>query len=426
MVEKIRDLHNLEEVESSGAHDSVAVRRRNLGAVLRHVAEHGPCARTEIAVATGLSHASVTTMVAELAVRGLVREDGVRNLGGRGRPRRLLRLVARRAVTVAVQISAEHVRVALADLAGTLVWQDMSSHDGTAGVPAALADRIADAIRRARAAAPGAELVRVAVAMAGPVAADAAQTVLVAPDFGWLRPVRLRALIDRRLPELTCPIDVINDANAAALAEYHAHPGRPRAVVYLAAGTGIGGGLVLDGVIHTGSHGVAGEPGHMPVAFDGPLCICGARGCLVCYAGPEAVLGAAGLGDLLRRNGLAPAAAELVAALERGDERALAAIASAGRALGAAILSITALLDIDEVILGGTLAQWFPWLEPTIRQQFAGRSALVPTLAPEVTPAHLGPDAALLGVVEFARRAALSDPATVPRLHRPPVGQPSS
>lgn len=416
MVEKNRELHNLGSMASSGAHDSVAVRRRNLGVVLRHVAEHGPCARTEIAAATGLSHASVTTMVADLTMRGLIGEDGARHLGGRGRPRRLLHMVPRRAVTVAVQISAEHLRVALADLAGTLVWQEMSPHDDATALPASMADRIAAAVRRARTAAPsGAELVRVVVAMAGPVADDAARTVLVAPEFGWLRPVRLRALIDRRLPDLTCPIDVINDANAAALAEYHAHPGRPRAVVYIAAGTGIGGGVVLDGMIHAGSHGIAGEPGHMPVSFDGPLCLCGASGCLVCYAGPEAVLGAAGLGDLLRNDGLERATGELTSALGRRDTRALAAITSAGRALGTAILSITALLDVDEVILGGTLTPWFPWLDPVIRAQLAGRQALAPTVAPELTPARLGTDAALLGVVEFARRRALADPATVPR-----------
>ncbi|MEU7214689.1 ROK family transcriptional regulator [Nocardia iowensis] len=402
------------------AHDSVAVRRGNLGLVLRHIAEHGPCARTEVAAATGLSHASVTTLVADLVVRGLVCEDGVLNRGGRGRPRRLLRMVPGRASTIAVQISADQLRVAVADLAGTIGWRDIAPHDSTAGVPASMADAVAAAVRRAETAVPAdAELVRVAIAMAGPVGDDDAQTVLVAPDFGWLRPVRLRALVAARLPSVTCPIAVINDANAAALAEYHAHPQRPRAAVYIAAGTGIGGGVVLDGRIHTGSHGIAGEPGHMPIAIDGPACTCGARGCLVCYTGPEAVLTAAGLGDLLRRDGLGPAADRLVQALDRRDERALAAMDIAGQALGTAILSITSLLDIDEVILGGVLAPWFPWLEPAIRQQLSGRRALVPAVEPTVTPALLGADATLLGVIEFARRAALSDPATVPYRHRP-------
>lgn len=408
-------------MEEHPAADSVAVRRRNLGLVLRHVAEHGPCARTEIAAATGLSPASVTTMVADLATRGLVSEDGVLHRGGRGRPRRLLRMIPQRASTIGVQISADQLRVAVADLAGTIVWRDATTHYGAAGIPASMADAIAATVQRAVAAAPpDAQLVRIAVAMAGPVGDDEAQTVLAAPDFGWLRPVRLRALIAARLPEMNCPIDVINDANAATLAEYHAHPRRPRAVVYIAAGTGIGGGVVLDGRIHTGSRGIAGEPGHMPVAIDGPACVCGAHGCLVCYAGPEAVLTAAGLGDALRRNGIGPSVDLLTAALNRHDEQALAAVDTAGRALGTAILSITSLLDVDEVILGGTLAHWFPWLDPVIRNQFSGRRALVPSAEPDVTRALLGADAALLGVIEFARHAALSDPATVPRRHSPP------
>ncbi|WP_280269205.1 ROK family transcriptional regulator [Nocardia wallacei] len=399
---------------------SVAVRRRNLGLVLRHIAAHGPCARTEIAAATGLSHATVTTLITELAARGLVCEDGVRHGVGRGRPRRLIRLVPGRALAVAVQISLDLLRVAVADLTGEIVWRETVAHECARGEPDEMADAVAAAVRRARSAVPGAAtLVRATIAMAGPIGADAEQTVVVAPDFGWLRPVRLGALLAARLPDLDCPIDVVNDANAAALAEYHRHPRRPRAMVYIEAGTGIGGGVVFDGRIHSGSHGIAGEPGHMPVSLDGPVCSCGARGCLVCYAGPEAVVTAAGHGETLRRNGLRTALDRLDTALRGDDERATAALRAAGGAIGTAVLSISGLLDVDEIVLGGLLAHWFPWLEPAVEQVTAGRRALVPTVHVEVTAALLGEDAILLGAIEFARRAVLADPASVPPLPAP-------
>ncbi|MCU1645099.1 MAG: family transcriptional regulator [Nocardia sp.] len=437
--------------------DSAAVRRRNLGLVLRHIAAHGPCARTEVATATGLAHGSVTALAGDLVERGLVREDDALRSGGRGRPGRPLRLAPRRALSVAVQISSEQLRVVVADLAGAVLWRETALHNCAPGTPEAMADAVAAAVHRAEhatlttndrfaaakragerdtahsadaalgaiavsepARGAGAEtaavdsvLVRVVIAMAGPVRDDAAQTVVMAPDFGWLQPVRLGALVAGRLPGMDCPVDVINDGNAAAFAEYHARP-RRRGLVLIEAGTGIGGGVVLDGRIQIGSHGIAGEPGHMPVALDGPPCVCGARACLVLYAGPEAVLTAAGLGELLIREGLHAASTRLIEALRAGDEQAVAAVRTAGQALGVVILSVTALLDVDEIVLGGLLAHWFPWLAPTIDEQLAGRRVLAPGLQLTIAPAVLGEDAMLLGAIEFARRTVLSDPASVP------------
>ncbi|WP_067569954.1 ROK family transcriptional regulator [Nocardia acidivorans] len=415
--------------------DSAAVRRRNLGLVLRHIAAAGPCARTEIAAATGLAHGSVTALVGDLVERGLVREDDAVRGGGRGRPGRPLRLAPRRALSVAVQITSEQLRVVVADLAGEIVWRESAAHHAVPGRPESMADAVAAAVRRAEnasesMASPGrpagvptalagpaanSVLVRIVIAMAGPVRDDAAQTVMAAADFGWLGPVRLGELVGERLPGVDCPIDVVNDGNAAAFAEYHARE-RRRGLVLIEAGTGIGGGVVLHGRIQVGSHGIAGEPGHMPVALDGPLCLCGARGCLVLYAGPEAVLGAAGFGEVLAREGLEAASGRLVEALTAGDARALAAVATAARALGAVITAITALLDVDEIVLGGLLAQWFPWLSPTIEARLAGRRALARGLDIGIAPGVLGAEAMLVGAIEFARRTVLSDPATVPQL----------
>jgi predicted NBD/HSP70 family sugar kinase len=257
-------------------------------------------------------------------------------------------------------------------------------------------------------------VVRVVIAMAGPVGTD--QTVVAAADFGWQQTVRLGAMIAAELPGVDCPLDVVNDGNAAALAEYHANPRHPRGLVYIEAGTGIGGGVVLDGRIHTGSHGIAGEPGHIPVALDGPDCVCGARGCLVCYAGPEAVLTAAGLGDALARDGLESALDLFTAAVAAADPAALAALDTAGRALAAAVMAITALLDVDEIMLGGLLAQWFTHLYPPVQRALSQRRALIPSNHREVTSALLGQDAILLGAIEFARYVVLSDPASVPPL----------
>ncbi|WP_433671287.1 ROK family protein [Nocardia sp. CA-136227] len=400
--------------------DAAAIRRRNLGLVLRHLADHGPCPRTEVAAATGLAHGSVTALVADLADRGLVAEDDAQRSGTRGRPGRPLRLEAGRAAVAAVQVTSEQLRVAVCDLAGSIIRRDTVAHDLAPGAPDAMAAAIASIIARAAAtlpdSAPVPVLARAVIAMAGPVLDDPGQTVVVAPNFGWLESVPLRDLIAAHLPPPAVAVDVINDANAAALAEFHARPHDSRGLVLIEAGTGIGGGVVLDGRIHTGSHGIAGEPGHVPVAMNGPDCVCGARGCLVTFAGPEAVLESAGLTALLHGQGLQAAQSELVSMLRQSEPQALSAMDVAAAAISTAILSITALLDTDEVVLGGLLADWFPWIAPTIENHLRGRRALAPTLGLRIAPAVLGDDAILVGALGFARRAVLADPAVVPPL----------
>ncbi|MFC4911832.1 ROK family transcriptional regulator [Actinomadura gamaensis] len=386
------------------------VRRHNLSLVLRHLDAHGPCSRTELARGTGLVPASVTALVADLIARGLVAESPFPTLGapggGRGRPRRPVRLASGRVTIVAVRVSLERLDVLAADLAGGTLHQTSVPHRASFGDAGALATAIAAAVDAERV--PG-RTVRVAIAMAGPITGD---TVAAAIDFGWPS-TDLRALVAARLDDPP-PIDVVNDANVAALAEYRALAARgvrhPGTVAYIKADTGVGGGLLVDGRVHAGSHGTAGEIGHMPLALDGPPCACGARGCLAVYAGPEPLTRAAGIPS----PGSGEALAELDRRLHAGDERAVAAVREAGRAVGAAILGVSALADAGEVILGGYLATWEPWLAPGIAEQTAGRRALVPGLQPAVTRGVLGPEAALHGALQTGRDAVLSDPSAVP------------
>ncbi|MFJ2742018.1 ROK family protein [Streptomyces sp. NPDC087440] len=403
--------------------DSASVRRHNLALVLRHIAAHGPSSRSRIAAAVGLVPASVTGLVADLAARGLVQEEVGGPGGGRGRPSRPVRLVPERVLAITVQITLEQLRAQVTDLAGTVVTRATTPHRVPHGDPEALARAVAAVVRDAETDArsvPGALLSRVVVAMAGPVTSDASHTVMAATDFGWRAPVDLGALIAAELPALDCPLEVINDANAAALAEYQAlaadrtHP--PRGLAYLKADTGVGGGLVVDGRIQDGSHGVAIEPGHLPLALDGPPCACGARGCLAVFAGPEPLLTAAGLADTLRTQGKDAALAALDRALHADDPAAHRALRGAGEAVGAAVLGMVTLLDVEEIVLGGYFADWYRWLAPAIDTRLAGRRALAAPWMPRLTPGVLGDTATLRGAAALARESTLNDPSTVPPL----------
>lgn len=398
--------------------DTAAVRRHNLALVLRQIAGYGPCARTEVAAATGLVPASVTGIVADLMERGLVREVGPAATGGRGRPRRLVALVPERVVTIAVQVTLERVEVMAADLAGDVVHRRSVAHRAPFGEPEPLAAAVARGIREAADVVgerPDVHLARAVVAMAAPVVGPA-DTVAAAIDFGWHH-TDLRGLVLAHLPGFERPVDVVNDANVAALAECQVrYAGRelPQTVAYIKADTGVGGGLLIGGRVHAGARGMAGEPGHVPLALDGPECPCGARGCLAMYVGPEPLTAAAGLAEVAGRDGVDAALAELDRRVRAGDPVAVGALESAGRTLGAAVLAVWGLTDAAEVILGGYLATWGEWLLPGVEGALAGRRALSAQLGPEIVVGVLGSEATLRGALEVGRGAVLDDPGTVP------------
>lgn len=232
----------------------------------------------------------------------------------------------------------------------------------------------------------------------------------------------LAALVAGHLPRLPCPIEVVNDANVAALAEYHAltttEVSHPDTVVYVKGDTGVGGGLLIGGRIHLGSHGMAGEIGHVPVSLDGPPCKCGSRGCLVTHLGLRALATAAGMKPPDPGLDTADARTELDRRLRAGDPRAIAALDRAGHALGAALLAVASATDAGKAILGGYLADWAPWLTAGIDARLTGRRTELPGVGFTVSQGVLGGEATLHGAVQAGRERILDDPTAVPVLRR--------
>ena len=407
---------------------SADVRRRNLSLVLRHIAAYGPCARTELAEATGLVHGSITALTAELIGSGLVHEVGLASSGARGRPRRLLELAPGRVLTVAIQVTQSRLISAATDLGGAELWRDERAHRAEFGDPRPIARAITEIVREALEQAhesgrARAHLVRVVVAVPGAVVED--EVVADSILLGWRR-VDLRALIRAEDPEVNCPISVVNEANMAAFAEYRALVDRtgevPSVFAYLRVlGTGIGGGLVVDGAVQTGGHGMAGEFGHIPVSFDGPACKCGDHGCLVTYLGLSALLTAAGMDPADYGPGLEAGRVEFDNRLRGGDPAAVRALETGARALATALTAVSRVADPERVVLGGHLAAWTDWLVPNVLRHLAGRRAVTPTDEPVISTDLLGEDATLQGALRHGCETVLDDPTSVPLL----VGEPA-
>lgn len=227
-------------------------------------------------------------------------------------------------------------------------------------------------------------------------------TVRFAPNLP-LNDVPLGELVAERTH---LDVTVENDANAAAWAEYRFGAGRgAESLAVVTVGTGIGAGIVLDGRLFRGSHGLAAEVGHLVLDPAGPPCPCGGAGCLESFASGRALSAAArrlaGDGGAAGREiqGSALAAAALA-----GDQVAIEAFRQIGTSLGLGLAGLAAVLDVDAFVLGGGVAAAGELLrapaELALRDRLVG-GAHRPR--PDVRLAALGNDAGIVGAADLAR-----------------------
>jgi glucokinase len=212
---------------------------------------------------------------------------------------------------------------------------------------------------------------------------------------GW-RAFPLRARLAERLPGV--PVRVHNDAICMAAGEHWRGAGRGHAnLLGMVVSTGVGGGLVLDGRLVNGASGNAGHVGHIVVdPEDGPVCGCGARGCV------EAIARGPALVQWARTQGWRPdqpdaTAKELADDGAQGHPVGLAAMRRAGRALGIGIASATNLCDLEVVSVGGGLSQAGPLLFDPLQEALAAHARLDFARQVQVVPAALGQSAGLVG-----------------------------
>ena len=392
--------------------DQADVRRHNAALVLGCVAEIGPLSRARVAAHTGLTRATVGTIVDELLAGGLVSEEGTRSATGVGRPGTDLVLRPDGAASVGLEINVDEIVVAVVDLAGTVRHRAARSGD--------LRDRTATAVLRsaarmvddAVAAAYDLGLPVRGIGVAVPGLVDLGEQVLrLAPNLGWTDVPVVERLRSYAVTHWPCPVVLDNEANLAALGElWRGGHSSTDSFVLVNGDVGVGAGVVLDGRLHRGSRGFGGELGHLTVAPDGPECRCGARGCLEQVAGLDFILRQAGVRDAPRTGD--DAVAPLLSRLRDGDERAVAAVRQAGEALGVGVAALVNLFDVDTVVLGGVFAPLFPWLDEPL-QTVVRRRVLSAAWAPlTVRPSDLGRDAAVIGAAYAPLRDLLADPLT--------------
>lgn len=328
-----------------------------------------------------------------------------------GSERRAGRVTASAAggLAVGIDIGGTKVAAGVVDPAGRVLARtrgDTPAHDAvlTRSV-------IVDAVRELAAGYP---VTAVGIGAAGWI--DASRGVVrFAPHLAW----RDEPLRDDVASAVDLPVVIENDANAAAWAEHRFGAGAGHgSLLLVTVGTGIGGGLVLDGRLVRGAHGYAGEPGHQVAVPDGEPCGCGRRGCLERYASGRALIryaragavedpaAAAGLIELAGDPELITGA-QVTTAARAGDKVARSAFDQVGTWLGSALADLVQVLDPELIVIGGGVADAGDLLLSPTRdayRQALGRRGGLP--AAPLRAARLGSIAGVVGAADLARQPA--------------------
>jgi predicted NBD/HSP70 family sugar kinase len=393
-----------------------AVRRHNLGVVLRHVSNHGPRSRATIALETGLNKTTVSSLVTELISLDLLVERGLEQRGTVGRPGQVVELSADGVVALGLEINVDYLAVRALDLTGADRHRSLDVQDNRRVPVAEVLDRLAEHAREALQAVQAEGLRPVGATVALPGLVDAASgSLLVAPNLGWNDVAVVRELHER-LSAPAFPLAADNEANLAALAELWEGTARGFSdVLYVSGEIGVGGGIIVGGELFRGAQGFGGEFGHMTLDPGGKPCGCGSSGCLETVAGLEALLEMAGMdpAGAATTTGSGEPVDALAGRARAGDETALEALREGGRYLGIAIASAANLLNFQAVVLGGFFGQLSTWLAAPIAHELETHVLASDWAVPRLLPSTLGPEAAVRGAAAQSLRRVFADPAFV-------------
>jgi predicted NBD/HSP70 family sugar kinase len=361
------------------------MRTLNEQLLLERMRGNGPVSRSDLAGASGLSKPTVALALGSLEEAALVQRAG-RRAGGRGRSALLYEIRSDAGFVLGLDVGREFVRGAVTDLSGTVrarTSRATRSSSGSARVRelAALADEL-----RLEAGVDGnGSLLQTVVGSPGVIETGGRALRLAASLPGWERPAVLRDL--RRL--LGAETRIENDVDAAAVAERdHGHGRDVSTFAFVSVGTGVGMGLVLDGQLHRGAHGAAGEIAFLPLGNGAPTTgDTRRRGALESAASAAAVVNAARqAGSRLR------SARSVFAAAETGDERAREIVADEAAIVARALAAIVAVVDPELIVLGGGIGR-----APGFAEEVGRRLAELSLFVPEVRPSALGDDAVVDG-----------------------------
>lgn len=386
------------------------IRLANRLSVLREVIAGGPISRQEIAASTGLSLATVSTLIAELLARGVAMETGFADSGG-GRPRGLVTVNRANTRLVGVDVAETYVHTELFNLGLDVVATAEEEVRPGEAEPTQIVRHIVSGVRSVLSGVAPETVLGVGVSVPGQVQCEGGVSVF-APNWDW-HGVPLQALLSEHLD---LPLHLDNPLKASTIAELWFGAGRSRDnVVVVTLGTGVGAGIAVGGTLYRGATNSAGEWGHTPLVLGGRACHCGASGCVETYVGAPGImqhLRELDPGSPLLHDDYQTASIDSLArALRTGDPVAVKTVAETARYLGAAMACLINLLNPDVIVLSGWVAAKLgkPLLDD-VRDVLARHSLQRPLGAVDIELCSLASNPVSLGAATFALEAMLAAP----------------
>ena len=377
-----------------------AVRRHNLGTLLRHVHRAGQLSRAELTSVMGLNRSTIAGLVAELESLGITeRASPSGSRQGAGRPSAGVRLIGDGPYVIAVDLGVDRLSVARVGLGGQIRHRATAGLDGDAEawqVGASVASLIRGVVEDAL---PSAPLVGIGISVPGLVRRSDG-LVRLAPNLEWTD-VSFGSIVLAALG-LDAPISLANDADLGALAEHHRGVGVGiDDLIYVSGNVGVGAGVITAGRRLEGAGGYAGEVGHLRFNPTGKTCHCGNRGCWETEVGAHAIAAA------IRCP--ADKVAQLGEVLDSYTEptKELRVI---GGHLGSGLASLVNAFNPRLIVLGGYFRSLYPLVGPEVNAGLADRALPAPLESVTLSLPGLGDDSVLLGAAEIALEPLFVDP----------------
>jgi predicted NBD/HSP70 family sugar kinase len=390
-----------------------SIREHNRRLVLEQISSRREVSRQEMVDSTGLSKAAVSSIVAELIELGLVHETG-RQANSIGRPRVSLAFIPNARWLVGAEIDRQECRAILTNLYAETMRSAVQPVRSKTFAVDALLDVVQACVAEVTRGIAADKVLGLGICVPGMVD-PLAGTVVTSVVLPWYN-VALAPQLAGRFPY---PVALFSRGGAATWGERWYGAGRAvENLLYVRVGSGVVGGLVIDGQPYWGRHFGAGELGHMTVQADGELCHCGNRGCLATVAAVDAMI-ARGR-QMLRtelENPLWPALAydldrltlnHLVRAADAGNPLALHAFAEVAHWLALAISAAIHLLDLEMVVIGGPIVQAGSHLFTPLRAELAKRTMPTHLRHVQVAPSALNEDAPAIGAASLVLHELIS------------------
>ena len=378
-------------LKSANVARSNTIRDINRQIVLNYVRERGPISRAVIARETALQRSTVSLIVDELRIDGLVEEIGGESTGGR--PPSLLSLRTADAVAIGVDLGTVRTILATSDLAGRVLEQEEFETKPLAD------EMLHEIVERARKLFRKNALTIEGIGISLPGLVNPEMDKLDIPRFKW----RDLPLAQELRTALEIPVSMDNDANAAALAELWF--GRPeirevRDFIMVLVEEGVGTGIVFDGQVYRGEAGAAGEFGHMTIGQGAPVaCAYGSRECWESFSSERAAL--ARYAKLAgSKEGTSINCSQLIDLASRGDSSALEALKETAHYLGIGIANLIQGLAPEAVIVGGPIARAWPLISADVKSGVEGSICRSLSSTP-VMASTLGPQPTLMGALSL-------------------------